>query len=125
MPKLSQNTVVVPIVEATLELTPQQSTKLRKHFRQYALLAQKRKALEAQMDTEKGGVEDVLAEVGVEALAQDGFKAKIVAGVRKKFDPKRFVAKGGKLKIYNDSMVEVPVKAYVKISAPGDKEEEY
>lgn len=120
MPRLAQ--VTAHTVEHVVELKPELTTRLRKEFRQYHALKTQADALKEKMDTIKGKVEDIMADAGEEALALDGYRCKIVAGTRKKFNPKKFVAKGGNLKIYNAAMEEKPIAAYVKVSVPGDKE---
>lgn len=119
MPKLTQTVEV----EQTLTLTTKQQLELRKQLQLVEKNRKKIKALDAEVKSAVGSVEDILADLGVEELEFEGFKTKIVAGVRKKFDPDLFVKKGGSLKTYNAAMVEVPVSAYVKVTPPGDKDE--
>lgn len=117
MPTLTQTVQV----EQTVSLTTKQQLALRKLLQKVELNRKKIKGLDAEVKEAVGSVEDILAELGVEELDFEGYKSKIVAGVRKKFDPELFVKKGGNLKLYNEAFVEVPVSAYVKVSVPSDK----
>ncbi len=123
MPRLAQTVTQTVTVEQKLTISPKQQLTLRKH--QLSIQRQRKKVKEAEADIEKsvGEVEDILAELGVEELEFEGFRSKIVAGTRSVFDPDLFVKKGGNLAIYNAAKVDKPVKAYVKVTPPSEKEE--
>lgn len=123
MPRITQTITQTIQVEQTVKLTPKQQVALRKELQAIQLRRKKIKQLESENKSSVGVVEDVLADLGVEELEFEGFRSKIIAGTRKAFDKELFVRKGGSLKIYNEAFVEAPVAAYVKVTAPSEKDE--
>ena len=122
MPKFAQTITQTVQTTQTVQLTAQQTTRLRQSLHRYQMLQAKIKALEAEKKAANGTVEDIMAEVNVETLDFEGFKTSIVAGTRKSFDPELFVRKGGDLAVYQAAMVEKPVAAYVKVNCPKENE---
>lgn len=122
MPKLQQT--VVATTTQTIKLAPKVAAKLRAEFKVYAELHAQKKAIEAKMDEHKLVIAEIRDDTGEGSIELDGFKTTLVAPVRKKFNPKKFVMNGGDLAIYNQSIEEKPSKAYERITIPGDKEAE-
>lgn len=124
MPRVSQVITQTVAVEQKLTISPKQQLTLRKHLQNVQMKRKKIKELEKDVKASIGEVEDVLADLGAEELEFEGFKTKIVAGVRKKFNAEKFVKKGGNLAIYQAAMDELPVAAYVKVTPPGEKDDD-
>lgn len=122
MPKLAQTVTATTTQEITL--APQVRRKLLNEFRLYAELKSQAKALELAMDKHKAAIAAIRNETGEMSLALDGFKTTLVAGERKKFDPKKFVLLGGDLDVYNGAVKKTPIAPFEKITTPGEKDDE-
>lgn len=121
MPKISVTTTVT---EEVL-LTTKQRQKLLTELKVYRELKQQKEAIELAMDKHKAAIAAIRDETGEMSLKIDGFTTTLVAGSRKKFDPKKYVTLGGDLELYNKSVKVTPVAPFEKITCPGDKEETY
>lgn len=106
-------------------LTTKQRHKLLQELKIYQELKQQRDAIELAMEKHKTAIGAIRDETGEMSLSVDGFKTTLVAGSRKKFDPKKYVTLGGDLDLYNRSVKTTPVKPFEKITCPGEKEETY
>ncbi len=124
MPRVSQVITQTVAVEQKLTISPKQQLTLRKHLQNVQMKRKKIKEWKADIDASVGQVEDILADLGAEELEFEGFKTKIVAGVRKKFNAEKFVKKGGNLAVYLAAMDELPVAAYVKVTPPGETDDD-
>lgn len=122
MPKVAPMATVSTTKEVKLE--PKLRRKLLTEFRTYQSLKQTLDATQAAMDKHKAVIAELRDATGEMSLEIEGFKTTMVAPIRKVFDPKEFVANGGDLQIYNNSMKDVPSKPYEKITLPGTKQEE-
>lgn len=122
MPKLSANVTVSTTKEVRIE--PRLRRKLLQELRTYQSLKQTLDATQAAMDKIKATVSEIRDSTGEMSLELEGFKTTLVAPIRKVFDPKEFVANGGDMQIYNNSIKDVPSKPYEKITMPGSKQEE-
>ena len=105
-----------------ITLKPALKTRLLKELRTYAMLRSQMKDLELALDKHKAVIGGIREETGEQKLEIDGFSVTLVAPIRKKFNPKRFVAEGGDLAIYNNAMDDVTSRPYEKISCPGSKD---
>lgn len=121
MPSL-QTTATVTTTHV-IKLKPSVRARVLTDLRTYGALKRQRDALDLAMTRHRTNVEQVLSEIGEEKLELDGYKATLVAPVRKKFDPKKFVKLGGNLDTYTKALLETPGKSYVKVTLPGDTEE--
>ena len=119
----------MPTITATttheIKLSPTIRRKLLTKLKTYAELRLQVKVLEAAMDKQKTEIGALRDETGEQSIELDGFKVTLVAGVRKKFNPKKYVALGGDLDLYNQAVEEKLNRPYEKISCPGDVEKEY
>jgi len=106
-----------------IKLAPAIRRKLLTEFRAYAAVKAQMATLQHALDKHKGVIAGLRDETGEQSLEIDGFRTTLVAPIRKKFSPKRFVANGGDLAIYNASIDEVPSRPYEKVSLPGAKDE--
>lgn len=120
----------MPRVEATVTTTkdivlkPSVARRLRTELTGYQSVKQQIKALEAKADAHKEAIDTLRDETGETSLKLDGFTITMVAGTRRVFNPKAFVAAGGDMAIYNDSFDIKPNRPYTKVSLPGSKDEE-
>ena len=105
-----------------ITLKPALKTRLLKELRTYAMLRSQMTDLELALDKHKAAIGGIREETGEQKLEIDGFSVTLVAPIRKKFNPKRFVAEGGDLAIYNNAMDDVTSRPYEKISCPGSKD---
>lgn len=119
MPGLS----ITATTTTQVTIKPALKRKLMTELVAYAQLAGKRKAIDEQMEKHSTAVEAIQVELGESKLEVDGYKATLVAPVRKVLDKQRFVALGGRLDLLDKATLDTPSKAYVKITAPGAKEE--
>ena len=109
-------------VTKELQLAPQIRRKLLQEFRLYGALKTQLDAIKSAMDKHKGVIAALRDETGEMSLSLEGFSTTLVAPIRKKFNPKRFVSDGGDLAIYNAAMEDVPVRPYEKITVAGEKD---
>jgi hypothetical protein len=121
VPKLAQ--VTTTATEQVVELSPKVRKQLKLKFGQYATLKQQAADIKKKMNSLKEDFEEVLAEAGVDTLDMDGNKTSIVAPIRKKFNPKLFIANGGDLDIYESALEDKRSKAYVKVTIAGEKDD--
>lgn len=122
MPKLSPTVTVSTTKEVRLE--PKLRRKLLLELRTYQTLKQTLDATQAAMDKHKATIAELRDSTGEMSIEIEGFKTTMVAPIRKVFDPKEFVANGGDLQIYNNSIKDVPSKPYEKITMPGAPRQE-
>lgn len=120
MPTVS--TVATVSTTHEVKLAPKLAAKLRLRLRAYAALKNQFDALKAAMEKAKGEIDGLRDETGEQSLSIDGYHVTLVAPIRKKFDPKRFVQLGGELEIYNQAQISVPGRPYTKVSCPGEKD---
>ena len=113
---------VIATTTTEVSLKPALKTRLLKELRTYAMLRSQMKDLELALDKHKAVIGGIREETGEQKLEIDGFSVTLVAPIRKKFNPKRFVAEGGDLAIYNNAMDDVTSRSYEKISCPGLKD---
>ena len=115
-------------VEATttkeIKIKPAVRRKLLMELRAYAALKEQHRVIEHALDKHKTVIGEIRDETGEQAITIEGFSICLVAPVRKKFDPKKFVTLGGDLEIYNEANVDTPSKPYNKISCPGSEKED-
>lgn len=121
MPKISVTTTVTEEVQ----LTTKQRQKLLQELKVYRELKQQREAIDLAMDKHKAAIAAIRDETGEMSLKIDGFTTTLVAGSRKKFDPKKYVTLGGDLDLYNKAVKVTPIAPFEKITCPGDKEQDY
>lgn len=119
----------MPTITATttheIKLAPTIRRKLLTKLKTYAELRSQLKIIESAMEKQKAEIGALRDETGEQSIELEGFKVTLVAGVRKKFNPKKFVAIGGDLDLYNQAVEEKLNKPYEKISVPGEAEREY
>ncbi len=119
-------------LEANATVTTTQDVRLAPAFRKklltklstYAGLKAQRDAIEHAMKKASDEIGELRDETGEMSLKLDGYSITLVAGTRKVFNKKDFVANGGDLAIYDNSFDEVPSKAYNRISLPGAKNDD-
>lgn len=121
MPKLT----TAATVTNTVKLDPKLRKKLTTKMQEFFVKRQAIKKLEGEAEKIKADIESLRDEAGEESIALDGIgTVTLVAPVRKKFNPKKFVSNGGDLDIYNQSFDDVLSRPYTKVSPPGKNEEE-
>lgn len=104
---------------SAVRIDPKLRKQLLAHLQQYARLKTQSDALKVAMDKLKGECGSIRDEIGEVSVKLEGFTVSLVAPTKSKFNPKKFVANGGDMDIYNQSIDIVPVKSYEKISVPG------
>ncbi len=108
-----------------LVLAPKVRRQLLMELKVYQELKAQRDAIELAMDKHKAAIGAIRDETGEMSLEIDGFKTTLVAGSRKKFNPKKYVTLGGDLDLYNQAVEEKPTKPFEKITCPGEKDADY
>lgn len=124
MPSLKAAVVATATTTHEIKLSPQVKKKLLTAYRTYAELSLQKKAIKAAQAKLAKTVEDIQVDLGETHLEVDGFKSTIVAPVQRKLDKKLFVSLGGRLDLLEAASPGKPGKSYVKITAPGAKDEE-
>lgn len=124
MSKLSTAPSVTATTTHEVKLAPALRKKLLTSLRTYAGLKSQIEVLESALKKQKGLIGALREETGEQSLALEGFKVTLVANIRKKFNPKKFVQLGGDLALYNEAHEDVPVRAFEKITLPGASEDE-
>ena len=122
MPTFS--TVATVSTTKEIKLTPVLTRKLLTELRTYAELKDHIKTLEYAADKHKATIGKLREETGEQSVSLEGFTVTLVAGTRKKFNPKKFVSLGGEIEIYNQAIDEVPTKPYEKVTCPHSPDEE-
>lgn len=120
MPKLS----VTATVTQQVKLTPKLKRELKTQCQEYAALHVTEKTAKAAKKVINGRVEEIMEIAGETMLEVDGFKTTLVAPVKRSLNIKKLIAKGVSIDTINDCYDETPGTAYVKISAPGQKDED-
>jgi hypothetical protein len=105
-------------------LKPALRRKLLIELRTFAELSSQLKALEHARETHKKNISALRDETGEQSLELEGYRMTLVAPIRKKFNSKKFVARGGDIELYNQSFDEVPGRPYERITCPGEKADE-
>lgn len=122
MPTLSPKATTSTVQE--VKLVPSVRKKLLMTLRAYDEVKQKIRALEFAADIHKAVIASIREETGEITLSLDGYTTTLVAPTRRKFNPKKFVALGGILEVYNEANETVPSKSYEKVTCPGAQEED-
>ena len=122
MPKLQQTVTTTTTQE--VKLSPSVRKKLLLAFKVYAELAQQKKAIKLAMEKQTRILAEVREDLGEESISIDGNTTTLVAGLYKKFNPKKFVSLGGELALYEQAVEEKPKKAYEKVTVAGVKNED-
>jgi hypothetical protein len=124
MPKLQAS--VTTTTTHVVKLSPAVKRELLTKLKTYASLKSQRDAIDHAMKGHRTGVEEIMEKVGEASLSVEGFKTTIIAPVRKgKFNPKKAVALGIPMeKILKAMDPDEPGTSYVKITVPGDKDDE-
>jgi|SRR6266853_5765531 len=118
------NTSLTATTVQEIQIKPALRKRLLTELKVYAEIVGQIKALESAKDKHKEAIGAIREETGEQKLEIDGFSVTLVAPIRKKFNPKKFVSLGGDLQIYNNAVEDVTSRPYEKISIPGTKEEE-
>lgn len=122
MPTLTQNATVTTVQE--VKLSPGVRKKLIQAFRLYAELAQQKKAVALAMEKQVRILAEVREELGEESLTLEGNTTTLVAGLYRKFNPKRFVSLGGDLALYEQAVESKPKRAFEKVTVAGVKDDD-
>lgn len=110
-------------------LTPLVMKKLRLKLKTFEALRDSINAAKAAQEKIKGEVESLFTDADeYEALIAgcrvDDYPLKIVAGTQKKLDRKYLISQGWVSQAQlNEATKEVPKKAFLKITCPGDRDE--
>ena len=81
-----------------------------------------KKALERALDIHKEKVEAIRQDVGAEKIEVEGFKVAFVQPVRTSLDKELLLRAGCSMSQIEAGTKTVPVKAYVKVSYPNEKD---
>lgn len=111
------------VVEAA-KIAPAIRRKLLNKLSIYSSLHTQKKALEHAMEKAKNEIEVLREETGEATLSLEGYSITLVAPIRSKFNPKKFVQLGGDLALYNNAHEDVLSKPYTKVTLPGDRNDE-
>jgi len=107
-----------------VKISPSIRKKLLTELKVYAEIVGQIKVLESAKDKHKEAIGAIREETGEQKLEIDGYSVTLVAPIRKKFSPKKFVSLGGDLAIYNQAVEDVTSRSYEKISIPGTPQED-
>ena len=125
MPKLSTAPAVTATTTQTVELDTRTRTKIVTELRHYAQLKAKIDALKVEQDAVKAKLSTLRDSTGETSLTIEGEGTiTLVAPTYRKFNPKKFVARGGNLALYEECNEVHPKKSYDKVTLPGEKDEE-
>lgn len=107
-----------------IKIAPGLKTKLSKALQTYAGLRDQRKAADSAMKKTRGSIEDILGEIGESNLSLNGFKTSLVAPVRTTLSEAKLLALGVDPDIIAKAKVSTPTTPYVKVTCPGEKDDE-
>ena len=112
-----------------VKLTPTLKRKVLTELKTFAALHEQIRALKSAMQQRKDRVQKLFEDAGeftalTQGVALDGFKAKYVAGVRNILDKKILIGLGVSEEMLAEATRSVPVKPYLKLTAPGDHDED-
>ena len=112
-----------------VKLTPTLKRKVLTELRTFAALHEQIRTLKAAMQERKDKVQKFFEDAGefnalTQGVSLDGFKAKYVSGVRSILDKKILIGLGVTDEMLAEATRSVPIKPYLKLTAPGDHEEE-
>ena len=112
---------VTTAVEVTTEvqLAPAIKKRLLTELRSYQAVSDQIKVLEHAKDKHKAVIGKIREDADATSLKVDGFTVTLCSPIRKKWNPKKFVALGGILEYYTMAHDDVTSKAFDKISCPG------
>lgn len=124
MPATKQVPTVTVSTTREVKLEATTRRKLLTKLRTYEGLHTQKRVIDLAMAKLKDEVGAIRNETGEQSLELDGFKVTLVAGTRKKFNPKKFVQLGGDIDIFNQANEETLVKPFEKITLPGADSED-
>lgn len=119
MPKMQQTVTATTTQEITI--APKLRLKLLTKFKLYEQQKLLLDSVQEKLDAIKAEIAEIRDETGETSLELDGYKTTLVAGERKKFNPKKFIAAGGDLAIYQQAIEIKLNKPYEKVSGPWSK----
>lgn len=127
MPRTSVS--VTTSVTTKLKVTPKAKTMLLERCKEAIELNAKKKEIESRLDRLKGEVDQLFKkEKQTDALCDgtsvDGFKVKLVCGTGKRLNHSKLIELGCEPEWIAEATEEFDKKPYIKISAPGLKEDE-
>ena len=114
---------VSTIVEEEVVLAPAVKKRLLIELRSYQAVSDQIKVLEHAKDKHRASIGKIREEADATSLRVDGFTVTLCSPIRKKWNPKKFVALGGILEYYTMAHDDVTSKAFEKISCPGSAED--
>ena len=112
-----------------VKLTPTLKRKVLTELRTFAALHEQIRPLKAAMQQRKDKVQKLFEDAGefgalTQGVSLDGFKTKYIASVRGILDKKILIGLGVSEEMLAEATVTKPSKPYLKITPPGEKEEE-
>lgn len=114
---------IVATTTTEITISPQIKRRLLKELKLYAELGAQEKALKQAKKKHAKEIENIQVELEAPSLLVDGFKVTLVAPEKSKLDKKLFVQLGGDLKILEKATKKIPGTSYVRVTAPGEKDE--
>src|SRR3981189_554713 len=97
-------------------LKPRLKAKLLTKLKAYADRRTRFKALEAEMEAQKGEIGLLREEAGVTTLTLEGFKVTQICGLRKTLDQQKLIAMGVSTEMLEEATDTKPNRPYEKIS---------
>jgi hypothetical protein len=122
MPNLSQAVTTTTTTEVKLSSSVRK--KLLTAFKVYAELSAQKKAIKLAMEKQAHILAGIREDLGEESISIEGNTTTLVAGLYKKFNPKKFVMLGGELALYEQAIEEKPKKSYEKVTVAGAKDDD-
>jgi hypothetical protein len=118
MAKLTQE--VTTTQTTVVELSPKLRQALMTKLTAYRQLTEQKKAIVAKLETLTAELDAIRDEAEEMSVSLEGYgTVTLVAGTYSKFNPKKFIALGGNLAIYEEAVEVKPRKAYAKVTIAG------
>ena len=122
-------TATTTTVTTTIALTPQLKRKVLVELKTFAELSQQMQALKSAMQQRKDRVQALFEEAGefgalTQGISLDGYKAKYVTTIRTSLDKKALIDLGVTDEMLAEATVSKASRPYLKITAPGEREED-
>ena len=112
-----------------VKLTPTLKRKVLTELKTFAALHEQIRTLKSAMQQRKDKVQKLFEDAGeftalTQGVALDGFKAKFVTGERRVINKKKLIALGVTVEMLEEATDQIAIKPYLKLTAPGEREED-
>lgn len=120
---------ITTTIQTTVKLEPTVKRMLRARLEEHAKLSATARETKERMTRLQGEVEELFVKAGegaalIAGTTYEGHRVKLVQPNRSVLDKKKLVELGCDPEWLEEATEEKPSKSYIKITAPGEKEEE-